>query len=177
MSCGFLIARFRSRIRGVRADVAVATFPCAAQFLTLHLCFRSNHPQRPSFQCPFPSVHGPDELCVRPKMSNTNYCCLNCRKNYRRPVTAKAMTFNCPNCRSKLWHAGMDFKAPKITDLKEWAKVANYLQAGHIYYRYYVIPGEHKYWSRKCEIGDLRWLASKGITTVPKRNRYWSNLG
>lgn len=43
--------------------------------------------------------------------------------------------YKCPNCGGKAHFMGQDFKAPKMTDVKAWAKVERFIASGKIYYR------------------------------------------
>ena len=164
----------RSRIRGGRCCLTdrVST---AAQFLTLRLIpIGSTHMGCADSDGP---GHAPRYLYVRLKsVSNTNYCCLRCRKNYRRSVIAREIKYRCPICRDILIHAGMDFKAPKTVDIKAWKVVAEYLNQGHIYYRYYVKPGRQEYWSRKQTIQRTDELARNSVFRMPKRKRAYGTM-
>jgi thiamine biosynthesis lipoprotein len=95
-------------------------------------------------------------------MSNTNYCCLRCHRTFRRPSLRTTVTYRCAHCARPLTHAGMDFEAPKSSDLKGWKKVERYLQAGHLYHRRYRHPQTGEQWSRR----DPHFLESTPPTQV-----------
>lgn len=68
-------------------------------------------------------------------MSNTNFCCLPCRRVYRRPSAVSDAAYRCAHCARPLLHAGMDFRAPVATDGRGWKAVEKFLLAGGLYYR------------------------------------------
>ncbi|WP_410210910.1 hypothetical protein [Aquirhabdus sp.] len=43
--------------------------------------------------------------------------------------------YKCPDCGSIAHHMGIDFKAPKKTDIKAWQEVESFILSGRIYYR------------------------------------------
>lgn len=62
-----------------------------------------------------------------------HYACFTCRKMFRRPSTCELARppkpnavdlAPCPQCDTPLKDMGLDFKAPKQTDVKQWQKVA-----------------------------------------------------
>lgn len=42
----------------------------------------------------------------------------------------------CPNCGGQCHFMGLDFKAPKVTDLKAWREVESFILSGTVYYRH-----------------------------------------
>ncbi|GHS89512.1 hypothetical protein FACS189487_09860 [Campylobacterota bacterium] len=86
------------------------------------------------------------------------YACFDCRKCFKRPQMSsspsrfmskeqrraqqqEAESFNnerphiCPNCGGQCHYMGLDFKAPKATDLKAWREVEAFIRSGKVYYR------------------------------------------
>ena len=43
--------------------------------------------------------------------------------------------YKCPECGQPAYYMGLDFKAPKKTDKKAWARVRAFIQSGKVYYR------------------------------------------
>ncbi|MDM4768547.1 hypothetical protein [Pelomonas sp. SE-A7] len=41
----------------------------------------------------------------------------------------------CPNCGGPSSFMGIDFKAPKASDVKGWQKVEQFIRSGKVYYR------------------------------------------
>ena len=41
----------------------------------------------------------------------------------------------CPNCGGQCHFMGLDFKAPKVSDLKAWREVESFIRSGKVYYR------------------------------------------
>lgn len=41
----------------------------------------------------------------------------------------------CPNCGGQCHFMGLDFKTPKVTDLRAWREVEAFIRSGKIYYR------------------------------------------
>lgn len=41
----------------------------------------------------------------------------------------------CPNCGGQCHFMGLDFKAPKLSDLKTWREVEAFIRSGKVYYR------------------------------------------
>lgn len=68
-------------------------------------------------------------------MSNTNFCCLSCRRTYRRPSLSTDRVYRCAHCAKPLTHAGMDFRAPVSTDVRGWKAVEKFLHSGGVYHR------------------------------------------
>ncbi len=86
------------------------------------------------------------------------YACFACRKSFRRPlVSLKAplrhgsqaeqeafrrrdrfftrnFTHKCPQCAGPSHFMGRDFKAPKMSDLKGWARVERFITTGRTYH-------------------------------------------
>ena len=90
------------------------------------------------------------------------YACFACRKSFKRPyVTLKTpkyetraeanadaraffrraghfirtFTHACPHCAGPAHYMGMDFKAPKMADIKGWARVERHTALGGVNYR------------------------------------------
>ncbi len=86
------------------------------------------------------------------------YACFACRKCFKRPQMSGSnshfMTeeqrraqareadhlnndrpYLCPNCGGQCYFMGLDFKAPKITDVKAWREVETFIRSGNVYYR------------------------------------------
>jgi hypothetical protein len=86
------------------------------------------------------------------------YACFKCRKSFKRVqevanisrfMTAEqqkaalnktwernsAMEHKCPDCGNSTFKMGIDFKAPKKSDVKAWAEVEKFILSGKIYYR------------------------------------------
>ena len=43
--------------------------------------------------------------------------------------------YKCPDCGGPTHYMGIDFKAPKITDIKGWNEVRAFIESGGTYYR------------------------------------------
>lgn len=41
----------------------------------------------------------------------------------------------CPNCGGDTYFMGLDFKAPKVSDLKAWREAETFIRSGKTYYR------------------------------------------
>lgn len=41
----------------------------------------------------------------------------------------------CPNCGGHTYFMGLDFKAPKVSDIKAWREVEAFIRSGKTYYR------------------------------------------
>lgn len=86
------------------------------------------------------------------------YACFVCRKSFKRPQltgsTSRFMTseqaigqqkesvgfensrqYKCPDCEGKAHFTGVDFKAPKKSDAKEWRAVEEFIRSGKLYNR------------------------------------------
>ena len=86
------------------------------------------------------------------------YACFECRKCFKRNQFSathnkfmtgeqlrgqknEAANFNkerkykCPDCCGPVYFMGQDFKAPKMSDLKEWKKVKELIESGKVFYR------------------------------------------
>lgn len=44
-------------------------------------------------------------------------------------------SYICPNCGGQCHFMGLDFKAPKMSDLKAWREAEEFIRSGKIYYR------------------------------------------
>lgn len=85
------------------------------------------------------------------------FACFICRKSFKRlqasGATNRLMTneqqngqwkeaeqtnsrsYKCPDCGGQTYSMGLDFKAPKRSDVKGWRKVETSIISGHKYYR------------------------------------------
>ncbi len=86
------------------------------------------------------------------------YACFVCRKSFKRPQfsgsTSRFMTseqakgqrkesegfensrqYKCPDCGGQAHYMGIDFKAPKESDTKEWRTVEEFIRSGKLYNR------------------------------------------
>lgn len=86
------------------------------------------------------------------------YACFSCRKCFKRPQmsgsNSRFMTgeqrlaqlreaqrlnverlYVCPNCGGACHFMGLDFKAPKITDIKAWRRAEDFIRSGRVFYR------------------------------------------
>jgi len=45
------------------------------------------------------------------------------------------MIYKCPDCGGQAYFMGIDFKAPKKSDIKAWQKVEKFIKSGKTYYR------------------------------------------
>lgn len=43
--------------------------------------------------------------------------------------------YKCPDCGGQAHYMGIDFKAPKKSDIKEWRQVEEFIRSGKIFYR------------------------------------------
>jgi hypothetical protein len=44
-------------------------------------------------------------------------------------------TYKCPDCGGPAYFMGLDFKAPKKSDVKTWQKAKAFIESGKVYYR------------------------------------------
>lgn len=86
------------------------------------------------------------------------YACFVCRKNFKRPQFAGSISrfmtseqaigqrkeyegfensreYKCPDCGGQAHFMGIDFKAPKKSDVKGWRAVEEFIRSGKLYYR------------------------------------------
>ncbi len=74
-----------------------------------------------------------------------HYACFECRKSFKkpnyfdlpkqlRPESREELKYFCPQCRNEMYDMGMDFKAPKQSDIKQWKKVEILFQNGFTYH-------------------------------------------
>ncbi len=62
---------------------------------------------------------------------NRNWACFSCRKFYKSPHgEVRREAANCPQCRAPLNNMGLDFRAPRQTDVEQWRKVELLFQNG-----------------------------------------------
>lgn len=68
-----------------------------------------------------------------------HYACFHCRKMFRRPPRADLVHHiekdtkricPCPQCSNPMQNLGLDFKPPKQSDIKQWAKVKELVDNG-----------------------------------------------
>jgi hypothetical protein len=58
-----------------------------------------------------------------------------CRAQYREARLRNARRYICPDCGGQCYYMGLDFKAPKSTNIKAWRKVEAFIRSGKVYYR------------------------------------------
>ena len=46
-----------------------------------------------------------------------------------------ARLYRCPDCGGTTYFMGIDFKAPKKSDIKAWQEVETFINSGNVYYR------------------------------------------
>ena len=86
------------------------------------------------------------------------YACFGCRKSFKRPqfhgshsrfMTQEqrvaqqreaaefeaTRTYRCPDCGGTAHFMGIDFKAPKKTDVKGWSAVEAFIRSGRVFTR------------------------------------------
>ena len=74
-----------------------------------------------------------------------HYACFRCRKMFRQPQPwnlarpvelsdGEAREVTCPQCGSLMHNMGLDFKAPRQTDVKQWQKVEVLFQHGFTFH-------------------------------------------
>jgi hypothetical protein len=44
-------------------------------------------------------------------------------------------SYACPNCGGSTSFMGIDFKAPKITDIRGWKAAQEFIKSGKVFYR------------------------------------------
>jgi len=81
-------------------------------------------------------------MCFMAGSSNRHYACLTCRKVFRRRQDMESRAprkgeHPCPDCGAPMMNLGPYFKAPKRTDLKQWAKVSLLAESGYFYHPYH----------------------------------------
>lgn len=73
--------------------------------------------------------HGPDYAI--------SYACLECKTANKRHIDGDPsdypLTMPCPICRSGMYHVGRNFRPPKKSDLKQWAKVEYLISHGFLF--------------------------------------------
>jgi len=94
---------------------------------------------------------------MKPVGRPLQYACFSCCKSFKRPQMCGAsdrfMTseqlhaqhaeasqqnerpYKCPDCSGVTYFMGLDFKAPKRTDVKSWREVQAFILSGKVYYR------------------------------------------
>ena len=69
-----------------------------------------------------------------------NYACLECRKTFKKHKYIQDKRGNwesveydvlCPQCAKAMYETGSAFKAPKLTDNKEWEKLKPLFKSGY----------------------------------------------
>jgi DNA-directed RNA polymerase subunit RPC12/RpoP len=96
---------------------------------------------------------------VKPLGIPLQYACFVCRKSFKRPqfsgARSRFMTseqaagqqreserfanshqYKCPDCGGQAYFIGIDFKAPKRSDVKEWREVEQFIRSGKLYNRH-----------------------------------------
>ena len=73
------------------------------------------------------------------------YACFDCRKcfhsaNWERKLS-QVVTHLCPECRQPMHRMGVDFKAPRHADIRQWGKIQMLSAHGFIYAPYGSGPG------------------------------------
>ncbi len=86
------------------------------------------------------------------------FACFACRKSFKRPQVSGSTnrfmsfqqregqqreveqfeaerTYKCPDCGGQTHFMGIDFKAPKKTDIKAWGEIQAFIQSGKVFYR------------------------------------------
>ena len=86
------------------------------------------------------------------------FACFECRKSFKRPRFSGAFNrfmtsqqqrgqreeadnfeatrkYKCPDCGGQAHFMGIDFKAPKRSDLKGWEKARVFIASGKVFYR------------------------------------------
>jgi hypothetical protein len=63
------------------------------------------------------------------------HVCLQCRKSFKKPVSPSVRT--CSTCTGTLTQLSRKFKAPKTSDLAQWAKVKFLIEHGFLFYSVY----------------------------------------
>jgi hypothetical protein len=48
---------------------------------------------------------------------------------------ANSHHYKCPDCGGQAYFMGIDFKAPKRSDIKEWREVEQFIRSGQLYNR------------------------------------------
>ena len=87
---------------------------------------------------------GPDYLVA--------HACFDCRKSWKvRPVTAAV----CPHCGSPLHEMGRSFKAPKRSEIEQWAKVRALWSAGFRFSSYRSHPDAEALPERLRDVEDF----------------------
>ncbi len=59
------------------------------------------------------------------------------RKGQAREVNAfeAAREYKCPDCGGPTSFMGLDFKAPKSSDIPGWKEAHRFIESGHVHYR------------------------------------------
>ena len=81
-----------------------------------------------------------------------HFACFQCRKMFRqpsnadlpearRPAPGEQRVVPCPECHGAMQNMGLDFKAPRQSDVKQWKKVAILFRHGFAYHSCGCGPG------------------------------------
>lgn len=71
-----------------------------------------------------------------------HFVCFGCRKTFKQTnradwnnsfVQYPDHIFKCPDCSNPMANMGMDFRAPKKSDVKDWRRIEGTFVLGHIY--------------------------------------------
>ena len=62
------------------------------------------------------------------------YACFACRRSYRRPARGNPPVLPCPHCCNPSIGLSRTFKAPRQSDVKQWAKVEALVRRGFLFW-------------------------------------------
>lgn len=86
------------------------------------------------------------------------FACFQCRKSFKRPQFVGSISrfmiseqrekqqneaneferkrrYKCPDCGGDAHYMGIDFKAPKKTDIREWNEAKMFIESGNLFIR------------------------------------------
>lgn len=64
-------------------------------------------------------------------MNRTKAACFGCRKSWAWNLQTHKNSSNiCPQCGKALYFVGLDFKAPRKSEIKQWLKIEKLVRAG-----------------------------------------------
>jgi len=73
------------------------------------------------------------------------YACLECRRSFKRPRVFAAPKYRpCPACGRPAIGLHPNFKAPRVSNVKQWAKVRLLVEAGFRFYPVWDIEKEKR---------------------------------
>ena len=67
---------------------------------------------------------------------NFPFACFQCRKVFKRRVSASSGEIerpNCLRCGAELWFTGTAFRAPRQEDIKQWRKAEMLIRSGMVF--------------------------------------------